>query len=55
MKKINNKIIRRRGFEEKGEEKKGYENANNIYIYIHISKVDTLIFQYDLKIIWHNI
>jgi hypothetical protein len=36
MKKINNKIIRRRGFEEKGEEKKGYENANNIYIYIFI-------------------
>jgi hypothetical protein len=27
-----NKIITRRGFEEKGEEKKGYENANNIYI-----------------------
>jgi hypothetical protein len=31
-----NKIITRRGFEEKGEEKKGYENANNIYIYIII-------------------
>jgi hypothetical protein len=30
-----NKIITRRGFEEKGEQKKGYENAN-IYIYIII-------------------
>jgi hypothetical protein len=50
-----NKIITRRGFEEKGEEKKGYENANNIYIYNYIPKVDTLISQYYLKIIWHNI
>ena len=36
-----NKIITRRGFEKKGEEKKGYEHVNNIYRYNYISKVDT--------------
>jgi hypothetical protein len=36
-----NKIITRRGFEEKGEEKKEYEHVNNIYRYSYISKVDT--------------
>jgi hypothetical protein len=51
-----NKKITRRGFEEKGEEKKGYENANNIYVYIIMFlKLILLISQYDLKIIWHNI
>jgi hypothetical protein len=44
----------RRGFEEKGEEKKGYENVNNIYIIIFLKLVH-LISQYYLKIIWHNI
>jgi hypothetical protein len=34
-----NKIIMRRGFAEKREKKKGYENRNNIYNYI--SKIGT--------------
>jgi hypothetical protein len=49
-----NKIIMRRGFEEKGEKKKGYENRNNIYIIIFL-KLVLLISQYNLRIIWHKI
>jgi hypothetical protein len=37
-----------------GEKKKGYENINNIFIFIFL-KLVLLISQYNLRIIWHKI
>jgi hypothetical protein len=52
-----NKILMRRRFEEKGEKEKGYENINNIYIYIYnyISKMGTFKFIIYFEYNWHKI